>query len=282
MAKLKSISFQVRCADGTDYRFVGDCVVNADGLFHVAYPPEVESSINSLICSANDFGQDCKLTSSERTMFGRIHLETLKVNKRAYGPVLAEIEQLITKAMELHMQCEVRRELVILYSTDYAYALAKGSDGGLGANGGHVKGYEWTGNLHATNGSSHYRVGLAAFVRIKLSYIRPTGTKTQYEDLNRGSGRWGETLEEHPKPAERLNDFVGLRFHDPYAKWRGESVKYTEIPYSDEAAVFFYDALLAVASLADRLQAFFGDRDTVARAIAGHGSMPGLLTGPAA
>lgn len=50
------------------------------------------------------------------------------------------------------------------------------------------------------------------------------------------------------------------------------------MPYTDEAAQFFYESMMAMCELGRRFKNFFGDEANVLAAIEGRG--PSLLTGP--
>lgn len=58
---------------------------------------------------------------------------------------------------------------------------------------------------------------------------------------------------------KKLNAFVGMS-HD-------EKGNYEEMPYTEEAAEFFYQFLVGLCTLAEKTEVFFADRDRLNRAI---------------
>lgn len=225
---------------GEQMEFDAQVSVDQQGMFSIRIPDELEAA-----------ARDCGLTIARpaKNLFAR-------------GNNLDDLKQAVTDAVKAHLTTEQHRTPVILYSTDIAVAYWKCEDGSAHSNGGSARNatdspgaWAITGNLHAGSVQSHYRVGLCAKVVDKVEHYRNGQLiKTTYAPCDTG----------HFDPiagmewAHRLNGFVGLSFN------QGRS---QQIPYSEEAARFFHDAMISLCRLGDRISEFFGDDDRLALAI---------------
>lgn len=103
-----------------------------------------------------------------------------------------------------------------------------------------------------------YNVGIVAQVFDRNTFVRKSGTSVTYDrvdpDLKEGI----------------LNGFPGVRI-DP------ERERCEFVDYSDEAAKFFLNYILAICKIARAMDDFFADKKALAKAIEA-GSLPKLLT----
>jgi hypothetical protein len=91
------------------------------------------------------------------------------------------------------------------------------------------------------------------------AYIKVTAHRKSGDQI--GWERAGENCHSEPDNyLDKLNSFIGgLSISD-----MGE---YQEIPYTEEAAKFFYEAILSICKLSDRIESFFGNPGNVQKAI---------------
>lgn len=239
MAKLKSQTFFFPVKTGGEFKFTTDVSVTADGLFHLTIPEELAPTANAL---ANKIKN--------------IDIRHSRTNWTVIGKNLDDCVNFIKSAGDDYVACEVTEEPVILYGATIRAAYFKNPDGRIFPNGGfpgadHGKGGRWCGSLSSSNMSPNYSVGFVAVPRIKTTYTRGSGQKVEYKNPGRdGEEYW-----------KLLNSFCSLNV-DP------KSLK--EIPYTEEAAKFFFETMLRLCHLADRIETFFGSKETLAAAIAGH------------
>lgn len=164
-------------------------------------------------------------------------------------------------AIEL-LNVEEKTERVIVYKAEFNLSFWKMPDGrirgnGSGANAGkwHTLHFENKGT-HAHNRTDMFSVGLCAAVFDKVTTIRKSGNVIRYidpKDLKDGS------------PAANLNSFTTL---DVETKGVGkEWCKTQEMPYSDQAATFFYEVMLGMCALAERIDNVIAEKPKLLEAI---------------
>jgi hypothetical protein len=177
------------------------------------------------------------------------------------------VKSFIERAMENHLECTITTDIIIAYTHQCQVACAIGIDGSIHPNGYMAcdvtknEKFEWRGDLHSNNRSNTYLVGLAAKVFKKIAYTRASGSKVEYQRPDYPNLQF-------ESPGERLNGFVGINFDPALCE---------HIPYSDAAASFFYDAMIAMCKLADRVESFIGDKAALQIAIE---NRAGLLPAP--
>ena len=163
---------------------------------------------------------------------------------------------------------EVMTERVIVYERQADVSVWQDTDGSIHANGylGNDRGEKGGGwndcgaNIHAGNAPKYFSIGLTARVLDKITYRRPNSERVEFK-----RPEWGHSHLSFPTWGAKLNGFVvGL----PDKPERLESM-----PYTEEAAKFFYDAMIGIASMGIRLHEFFADEARVQRAIK-QGGMP--------
>ena len=174
---------------------------------------------------------------------------------KARSETLVALEEAIRCALEAYATPEVTEEPVIRYNIESHVAFAVDESGMIVPNAGFpgaswVQGQKWLrtdeapapnyGDHHATNSARNgYSLAIGARAMLKRTYRFGTKTRVEYQNYYRG----GSHLD-HDNPANLLNSWcaVGL----------GDAPK--EIPYSDDAALFFHRMLLSMAELSRRVQ----------------------------
>lgn len=241
MAKLQSIPFKFESQAGEVLEFTSNVSVNSQGLFSINVPAELKESLESLSKSLG------------------LGVQRARKNLYVSGRDLSDCKQLIENAAEDYLKCEIKRECIILYKyindTTYYKDFATGE---IFPNGTYVDDYQgnkgaWKGSLDATHRSGFYSVGLSAMIVDKISYIRASGTRIEYDRPDDVHTFSPETYK------EKLASFCGL--------WHYEPAEMSEIPYTEEAAKFFFETMMGLCKLADRLEMFFEDDKNVTRAI---------------
>jgi hypothetical protein len=259
MAKLPSIEFKHENQTGEVMRYKADVSITNDGTFSVTIPDEL---LATALVMVRKPGRAVEVTKPPTAHLWRVS-----------GKQLDTIKDFIRDTMKDYLTCEVTTERIIAYGYKLELAFSYADNGTFHENGyaaqresgiksgNNGEGYHWEGELHANSAAPLFAVGLGARVFDKVTYTRPSGSTVKYE---RVPSKYSRT------PLDRLNGFVGLSIKPEYAE---------QMPYSDEAAVFFYDAMIAMCRLAHQVKSFIGDKDRLALAIASRASM---LPAPAA
>lgn len=161
-----------------------------------------------------------------------------------------------------YIRVEVTREQVIVYKTHANLSYYKLKDGRIVPNGGwdtdYPRGGEWGGRgeeSYGFNSGPSFTVGLMAAVYTKVTAHRESGDQVTWE-------RAGENCHSEPDNyLDKLNSFVRVGIKTNCLN------EMSQIPYTEDAAKFFYEAMLSMCKLADRIESFFGDETRVIRAI---------------
>lgn len=253
MAKLPSIPFHHKNETGETLEFTSSVTLDQDGTFNVSIPDELYETARAL-CEKIEHRASAWMTKPPTAKQHRVS-----------GSRLDDVKRFIKAAMADHLKCEVTTERVIVYGHSLKVSYSKAVDGSVHANGYIARaatgargdeGYgKHCGELNATAHAPLYSVGLGAKVFDRVTYIRASGKKVEYKRPEFPGSHFN-----HDSPGKLLNAFAGLGI-DP-----GRSGT-EEMPYSDEAALFFYDAMIAMCKLAEQVKAFLGDRKTLMLAI---------------
>jgi len=255
MAKLPSHTFRSKSKTGEQMTFQSSVTLDQDGTFNASIPDDLYETAGKMR------GSDVAFTKPANAALHRVS-----------GKRLDDVKNFIYAAMAEHLKVETTIEMVIVYGHTVDVAYSRSPDGGFHPNGYMADaatakgGYEWGGKLSATTSSPLYQVGLGAKVFEKHTHTRESGSKVEWkrpELPNFG----------HESPMEKLNAFVGLSLTP------SEGGGWQEMPYSDDAATFFYDAMIAMCKLADTVSTFLGDKETLRLAIQ---NRVGLLAPPQA
>lgn len=269
MPKLTNHTFGITTQDGQRHHFESEIHVSTDGEFSCTVPEYLVEALRSVGEGSNKF----KPT---------LYVQRLKVNHRAYAPSKAELLKFVDEAHQQHHQAEVTTDLIICYDWFAEVSYWLNPDGTMAANGAmpdatHRKddgsGGEWAVHelrsgqtICANYTANHFSVGVYAAIHKRTTYTRASGSTVTWKRINQfGSeeslGEWGA----------KLTGLCGLS--------APKSPDYLrQMPYTDEAAKFFYESMMAMCEIGRRFKSFFGDEANVIAAIEGRG--PSLLAGP--
>lgn len=253
MANMPCKKWKFESDAGEILEYVSDVHVGVDGRFSVSIPDEFSDV-------------------SEKMNPNFFEVEGVYKNRgnkvRVYGPNLDKIYSFIGKIAKEYFTCEVKREQVIAYGAVAKVAFWKDDDGDFYPNGSFASSGCWAkiDTLDATHPADFYSIGVAAKVLWKVTTSRASSVKITYEYPM-------EFHQDKKSAGARLNGFCGLTIGDP----RYGRIK--EMPYSDEAAVFFYDMMMAMCKMAEKLEHFIENRELVMRAIDQRINGARLITG---
>lgn len=269
MPKLTNHTFAITTGDGQRHYFESEIHVSTDGEFSCTVPDFLVEALGSVGEGSNKFRPT-------------LYVEKLKVNHRAYAPSKADLLKFVDEAHRQHYQAVVTTDLIICYDWFAEVSYWLNPDGTMAANGSMPdaarrnddgSGGNWADHklksgqtICANSTAKHFSVGVYAAVHKRTTYTRVSGATVTWEritqfDSQSPLGEWGKKLTglcglSEPKSAEHLR----------------------QMPYTDEAARFFYESMMAMCEIGRRFKNFFGDEANVMAAIEGRG--PSLLAGP--
>lgn len=234
--------------------------VDRDGLFYLTMPEEMFQTARNL-------------RRSEK--YRAIKIGKARVNWVVCSKIKDEAERFLHVVISEHLACQVVRELVIVYKSSADLRYWKMASGRIVPNGAYDPNYvKQEGHWGGARGSTYvsrwdtpdtYTLGLIAGVFTKVTLKRASGDQVSWE-------RAGQNYHTEPDLyLDKLNSFV----HGIDTANVGSM---NQIPYTEEAARFFYDAMIALCSLSDRITSFFGDTANVTKAIESRASF--LLAPP--
>ena len=240
MAKIKDITFKRESLTGERIEFLSAVSVDGQGEFSLIIPNYLEESAQAMINAGNH----------------HVELTRPRQNLRVSGSNLQQCIKFIDAVITDYLKCDTTRELVILYTRRIDLSYVKALDGSIHPNGQGVVKYQWCGDEMANRRPfdkkyDDFAIGIAAEVKQKITYTRASGVKIVYEDAERPN--FADELW-----LDKLNSFVGVRVDTQHA---------TEMPYTEEAAKFFYEVMLSMCKLADRIDSFFGSPEAIQKAI---------------
>ena len=182
----------------------------------------------------------------------------------------AELVCVIKKAHDEFMEPTVKEEPVILFNIESHVSFALTKDGKIFPNAGYP-GAEWPRKEksygdHNANDPSEGGYSLTVGAKAMLKKTTTYGDKSEVEYSYYYKGK---SHLDRDNPAQLLNSWCSMILpEDP-----------REMPYSDEAALFFFGLLQAMAELNSRVQEFTNTPEKIAFAISRHAGAF-LLEGP--
>lgn len=179
---------------------------------------------------------------------------------RVEAKTLQELESTLRTAVQAYNEPEVLTEAVIQYNVGSHVSFWCGDDGEIYPNGYAASdakaGGQWAdserfGQHHAANPSAGgYSLIIGAKALLKTTKIYRGGrTKIAYDPYY---GEDGDHLGCRT-PAERLNAWCSFNLPE----------NPSEMPYSDQAALFFYDLMLGMAKLSKLVMDHAGDKKSI-------------------
>ncbi|BEN25124.1 MULTISPECIES: hypothetical protein [Serratia] len=262
MAKLPAFNLYEKGPTGEVFSANIPCSVTPKtGCFEMIIPQEIHDTLKALdlrptqnyaeVDLGSRWPSKARSTDDEAEYFIRcLHLPTLKMR--------------VAEAAKALLSTTVTEQLVIRYTFNSTCHFWQNADDSIYPNGnspGAVGGNDralgdWAeSNAKSGDHQDVYSVGVGATVLVKQTHTTVRGSTIKYVALSRSKDYLDKEKYQH---AYRLDSFVRLR---------KESTGYTEIPYSDEAAAFFFDMVIGLCRAAQRMNAFFSDEDAVVQAI---------------
>lgn len=229
---------------GESYSEAFDVRIDAEGEFYTHPSEEILASIRTLELPK------CAVTKPRSNSPWRVSCATLKGLEDALG---AAIDESLT--------VDESTERVIVYAKQTDLSVWQDRDGSLHANGyigrdSHKQGGEWrdAGSVvNAAHSSTCFSIGLVARVFDKITYSRPNSQRVVLVAPD-----WGDHLDFSTWGA-KLNGFVVKLPSDP--------ANLDQMPYTEDAAKFFYDAMIEIAAAGLRMHEFFSEKSNIEQAI---------------
>lgn len=196
-------------------------------------------------------------------VFGRAYLERdgkIRVGAETFSRLASAIENIL----RINAQPNIKEEPVILYNIESHISFTEDESGNIFPNG-YFLGSEWKnnkdmyGNHHsATPARGGYSLKIAAMAKLKKTITYGETEKIKYENYYKGESHLGTE-----NPAQLLNSWCSMSLPE-FPK---------EIPYSDEAALFFHNLLFGMARLSKRIQEQTFDQKNLLELIAKGGGL---------
>lgn len=234
---------------GEKLEFLSRVNVDSQGQFSFSFPEEMIETIRAM------GGRNSGIPSSVKTVFSR------GANRIICGSY-ASGEKFLKAAMEQHMSVSTITEDVLAYRYVSEMSYWRTKDGGIFPNGADHSG---DGGWNKSNLSwiedrekpeDRYTIGFAAFALIKETVTRGPVSKVRWI-------RWREKRHaDRDDPRTLLNSFNHIGIDEDHLP---ES--WTVVPYEPRAAKFFYDVMISLCRVDDRLSSFFTDKAKVTAAI---------------
>jgi len=269
MPKLRNHTFSTITADDQRYEFESDIHVSSDGEFSCTVPEYLVESLGSVAAELNKVKRG-------------LSVQRLKVNHRAYGPTLPDLLKYVGEALKQHYAAVVTTDLVICYDWFAEMSYWLNPDGTMAANGSMPDaaerrtdgtGGDWnqhwlkSGEMISANApAQHFSVGMYAAIHRRTTYTRSSGSTVVWSRISQfesrdSLGEWGS----------KLAGLCGLSAPKAPLHLR-------QMPYTDQAAKFFYESMMAMCEIGRRFKNFFSDEANVLAAIEGRG--PSMLAPP--
>lgn len=229
MAKLKDIKWNKEGKAGDEVSFTSTVTVNSDGVFYLSFPDFLVETARSL-----------KITNKFSCKKHRIISKTLEDGQDKIGQIINE-----------YLACEEKSEIVIRYDYIASCHYAKDSGGKIYPNGTYCRDdYQWnkpigrTENMDVSLSTHDYSIGFKAKVVLKTTYTRSASKQIKYS-----------MIDEHKleKYGRKLNSFVKVVL----------SKNSNDLPYNEHTAKLFYESMLALCHVADRLDALLNRPDNL-------------------
>lgn len=206
--------------------------VNVDGQFYTNAP--------DLILKIMDKNDGIRITGNNKDG-----------NNKAFSDNLEYLEAKLWMAWTESYNPTVTTENVIHYNIESHVSFAETEDGVILPNE-YFEGAKWTRNVDEMYGEHNasswseggYSLVVGAMAKTKTTTTYGESSKTDFSLFYNGDDHMG-----HDNPASLLNSWCAFNFRNEY----GED-EYKEIPYTDEAAMFFYNLMLGMANLSRQIQ----------------------------
>ena len=252
MPALPDQNVRARAKDGTTFGAKCATHVDVEGRFTVAVPEALEALALELLS-----GRSVKSYAFKE--LANVSLTKSHGKLRATGGDLKAITNALNKLAEIHLTVEEKTERFIVYRASLQAAFWLRPDGTMTGNGGGESGGSWwnpktkQAAIHATEKANQVSVGFVAKAFDCTTYTRPSGDTTRWREVDH---------DDADKSAGLLNKFTTIHIENPAADC------YERMPYTPEAAEYFYKLMLAICSMAKALDEFTADKPRLQAAIA--------------
>jgi hypothetical protein len=258
MPQLPNIKFRVEGKTET-WKFSAVCSVKIDGEFSVELDPKLQHIAQLLVPSHSWVTGDArgKPFCDKGVHVGFITPDTMRV----YAKALDDAKEFIRVCAGIYLECEIKTEQVIVYRHRAQVAFCRDSSGKVWPDG--ISSHhsaEWVdidAGISATRRVEMYQVGLFARVFDKTTISRGGIVTYEYKEARFDDSRFSE----FKLYGDALNRFCGI---DTDATVVGS----TEIPYTEDAAKLFYECMMSMCLLAERMHKFMSNPAAVQHAIA--------------
>ncbi|MBK3780431.1 hypothetical protein G3A43_09350 [Paraburkholderia aspalathi] len=195
--------------------------------------------------------------ASSMTLPAGVSWDRARVHTRLQGKVLEALKKAVTEVLKAFVSPEVTVERVIRYNVESHVSFAEDANGNIFPNGSFPDA-QWVdrdhyGEHHATNAApGGYSLVIGARVCDKRTIRHGDAVKVDYAHVSTDhSGNPND-------PLSLLNGWAAFSLPEHGTK---------DMPYSDEAALFFHRMMLNMAELSRNVQTFMNDEPRLFSAI---------------
>jgi hypothetical protein len=275
--------------DGSDrqrdnFTYKADVTVNSKGEFSISIPANLAPACEEL---------------AEKQEWNNVTVHEGRTDGQGNGKWVVRANDktravaLVSAAARIWAKAETTTEYVIVYAHDAEGRYMVGPNGEVATDLYDIdknfypntsrkspteyrQGWQWSESKRNHFGEkTTFKFGIGAKVYEKITTKRSTGTTIRYELWYGGEN--GEKCDEDCNDhfarrtyAQRLNS---LDLHFSIGTDYANGDKYPEIPYTEEAARFFFEAIMSLCSISERIKNFFGDRTMLQKAIESRASL---------
>lgn len=284
MAKVSTVSFHAE-SPVAKISVRADVTVDSTGVFKVTMPEEYAKD---LVEAAHRLREIDRNGPPNLRRWQEIEIEYVGVKRRLASKTLKVLDEFVRAIAKDYVACEIKDELAILYGSNITAHFFLGKNGVIYPNGAYasiakVEG-EWGGSEAKSGGyfsddhHGEYKVGFAARVVTKRTYVRLSGSKTAYLDEDGVESHHGTDQSWRAKlDAFNHMSVLGRSIMTRHEAGFDKASNMREVPYTEEAAKFFYEVVIGICALANRIDTFFKDDKRLIEAIS---SGQKLLGGP--
>lgn len=261
----KTEHFRVKNAVGEEFSYTSKITVGSEGIFRAVVPDELKPF-------AAQIGSSHAATKHTK---GTVSVDFRHAQARVCAETMHDCMQVLKNLGHMYLAMEVTKELVIIYDFKAEFSLYQFADGTLEPNGvssdeaKRSEGGKWvegTERFHSGNRMRAAALGLGAEIRVKVTRTRGEKKDVSYESAREhGNEEFLNSI--GPEGKELMRYDVSVRTPE---SWHGNvrSAVKNEMPYSEEAALFFHSSMYQISLLGMRVNAFFSDEEQLTSAIA--------------
>lgn len=239
-----------------------DVSVMQDPKYQYSVRINIDSESGEFSCTLPDFALNY-IRIEANTLLGKKYLHMRRNKWCIVASTLDEIKHYLSQIAKYTVPQE-RSYPVIRYAINTSVSYCMDKAGNVYPNGANlgVNNYEWCDDELFTAGkdkSSGYNLGIyaGAFMRTDHFIVDDNGVekiidtqyKRFYDEENGGTSMNNKTI------ASKLNAWCSMKLQD--------GIKFNEIPYSDKAAEFFYNAIFNLVEQSIKIRQFFEDEKVI-------------------